>query len=305
MPAELLHATRIRIARETSLGSGVETGGWRNLPVTGAAVERELVATAERRSLHGQLSAREVISDSWRLRTSSEGNLAFFEWLLTAQMNPAGSGIWILDPETIEDRSYVVETMSELGDVAVYRGTKLTELQIFWEERRIVQMETEWSCLERDEPGAPISGAEPSGTIAGEMLPTRLATIAITGGAWGGDPRADNAVLTHAGQLVMTRQIEPRNFGPDGIPDSFSRGNWSTLAEIYLPETAGITDVAFADEWTGGIAFWFGAGTEHLRINRAHGLIGEEDLKAYDWRVRRLTAEAMTDDARATLEFRT
>lgn len=302
MPAEQLNATRIRIARETNLGNGVATGGWRDLPVTGAAMERELVATAERRTLYGQLSQREVISDAWTFRTSHEANLALLRWLLEANMVLASAGVWLLDPES-HGASYTVETTSEGGDIAQYSGVKLTELQIFWEERRVVQIEAQWAALTRVELGSPAAGTT-GAILAGPMLPTRLATMAATTGFWAGDPRADNYVLTHGGQIVLTRNIEPRNFGPDGKPDTFNQAPWTVLAEIYLPETPGVTDVAFADEWVGRLAFWLGSGTEHLRINRVHGVVTDEDLKAYDWRVRRLTVEGLVDDSRSNLEFR-
>jgi len=299
---ELLHSTRIRIAAETSLGSGVATGGWHEMPTTGSAVERELVSTAQRISLHGQVTSRNVISDAWSFRTAHEANLALIDWLIKPHMTAKSAGVWQLDPEA-DGPSFVVETTSEGGEIACYRGTRLTELQISWEERRVIQLEIQWAALRRQTLEAPLAGAD-GVSLAGPMLPNSAATMSITTGAWGLDPKTDNAVVTHGGQIVMTRQIEARNFGPDGIPETFSHAPWSVLSEIYLPQTAGITDLAFSDEWTGGLALWLGPGAEHFRVNRAHGVVVEEDLKAYDWRVRRLTTEALADDYRSTLEFR-
>lgn len=299
---ELLNATRIRIAQETAVGSGVATGGWREIPTTGAAIDRELVMTAQRMSLHGQLSAREVIADAWGFRMAHEANLALVAWMIQAHLTDQGGGVWQLDPEA-DGPSFVIETTSEGGDIAAYTGTKLTELQMFWEERRVIQLETQWSALRRQTLVEPLAGAA-GAALAGPMLPTRLATMAATPDAWGGNPRVDDAITTHGGQIVMTREIEPRNYGPDGIPDTFNLAAWQVLAEIYLPETPGITDTAYGEEWIGRLAMWFGSGTQHLRINQAHGVLTDEDLKAYDWRVRRLTAEAVADNSRATLEFR-
>ncbi len=300
---ELLHSTRIRIAAETSLGSGVADGaGWHEIPTTGAAVERELVSTAQRTSLHGQITAREVISDAWSFRTAHEANLALVIWLITPHMTAAGEGVWQLDPEA-DGPSYVVETTSEGGDIAIYRGTRMTELQISWEERRILQLEAQWSALRRQDLEEPLAGID-GPSLAGPMLPNSAAAMAIATGTWGDNPKTDNAVITHGGQIVMTREIQARNFGPDGYPETFNNAPWTVLSEIYLPQTAGITDQAFSDAWTGRLALWLGTGGEHFRINRAHGVVVEEDLKAYDWRVRRLTTEALADDFRTTLEFR-
>lgn len=306
MPAQIeqLYRTTLRAAVETALGNGEPVDDdWRHLPVTGAAVERVIITAAERKNVFMQGTKREVVSQAWMIRTAHEGSLDFLLWLLLPHFTNRGSDLYTLDPEA-EGPSYVIEALSEAGELQRFFGCQAKEIQIFMEERRIVQIEVTWAALERDAfiPGAPLY--RPTAEFSGALMPTRACGLAVTDSTWGTDPRVDNAVTFHGGQIFLTREIKTRNHGPDGIAETMERAAWKVMVELFMPETPGITDAAFADEWTGKIALWLGAGPEHFRIEQARGFIDDEDLKAYDWRVRRLVAASESDSLRCLAQFR-
>lgn len=306
MPAQIeqLYRTTLRAAVETAIGSGEPVDDdWRELPVTGAAAERVIVSAAERKNVFMQGTKREAVSQAWQLRTSHEASLDFLLWILLPHFTSRSEGLYTLDPEA-EGPTYVIEALSEAGDLSRYLGCQAKEIQIFMEERRVVQIEIAWAALHREAsvPVAPLY--RPTAEFSGTMMPTRAAGLAVTNSTWGADPRADNAATFHGGQIVLTREIQPRNFGPDGRAETMERAAWRVMLELFMPETPGITDAAFADEWTGKIGLWLGDGPEHFRIEQARGFIDDEDLKAYDWRVRRLVAAAESDSLRCLAQFR-
>lgn len=304
MPAQIeqLYRTTIRAAIETTLGNGeAENDAWWHLPVTGAAVERVTVSSAERKNVFMQGNRRQIVSQAWMFTTSHQASEDFLLWLLLPHLTERAAEIFTLDPEA-DGPSYCVETISEAGDFARYLGCQPQEIQIFLEERRIVQVEIQWAALVRETPGG-ATERNPA-EFSGVLMPTNRASLASTQNNWGPNPRANRAVVFHGGQIILTRGIKPANYGPDGKPDTMTRAAWDVLVELYMPETPGITDLAFADEWTGRLALWLGLGPEHFRIQSARGFIDDEDLKGWDWRVRRLVASAETDSRRALLEFR-
>lgn len=300
---EQLWKTSVRMAVETTFGSGIGNGQWVRPELSTAAVSRDIKTQAEKRDVFRQLKQREIVSESWTLAMGGDAKLAFLAWLLGGIMTDRGSDVFALDPET-DGVSYVVETTSENGDIAVYSGCQLAELTVVIEDRRIVRLEMSLACLRRQTPDDPLAGTTYL-DVSGDMMPTYQVGLAISAAyEWGSVPRTDNAVTMHGGQLVFTREIAPANFGPDGIPSSFARRPWRVMGELMMPETAGVTDVAFASEWTGGIMLWLTDGDPVLVINNAVGFVSDEDLVAYDFRVRRLAFEAMTDADRALIEFR-
>lgn len=302
MPAEQLHLTRIRIAEETALGSAApDPDGWIEPPMTAAAVSRELVSTAARVDVFGQSFRKDVIASTWGLRTEHELGLPWLLWILKRHMTARPGGIWTLDPEA-PDPSFVIETQSPAGEVAQYSGCRISEIQIEQQERRLVTCKITWLALERDTPEDPAPEAAGE-SVNGPLCPTHLATVAATTGAWDPDPRATQSVTHFAGQLILRREIEATNYSPDGYPQGFIDSPWQVLAELLTPQINGLTDAAFDDEWNGKLAFFPTAGTEHLRVNASHGFIQDEDLLAFDWRVRRIAAQALSDYRRALVEL--
>jgi hypothetical protein len=299
---EHLNATEIRLARETAVGSGVASGSWVAPGFTAAAVTRGFTTSAERRDVFRQLTRRDVICQAWSFMTSHEIGVDFFRWILEPHLTDRGGGVWTLDPEA-EGVSFIMEATSEAGDISAYFGCVIVEAQILFEESKILRLELTWSALHREVLDSPLAGstALPWPLV---LIPTMTADFAATVDAWGADPRVDDVQTCHGGQVFLTRKIEPCNYGPDGRPEAYTRQPWDVLAEIYLPETPGLTDTAFGEDWTGRFALWIGAGDEHIRINQASGFISEEDLKGYDWRVRRIAMQALTDQVRGLIEYR-
>ncbi len=299
---EQLNATEIRIARETAIGSGIASGSWVFPGFTAAAVTRGFTTSAERRDVFRQLTRREVVCQAWSFMTSHEIGVDFLRWILEPHLTNRGGNVWTLDPEA-EGISFVVEATSEAGDISAYYGCVIVEAQILFEEGKNLRLELTWSALFRDVLNAPIAGsnAAPWPLV---MVATMNGDFAATVGDWSEDPRIDDVQVCHGGQLFLTRKIEPCNYGPDGRPSAFTRQPWDVLAELFLPETPGITDTAFGEDWTGRFALWVGTGGEHFRINAASGFITDEDLKGYDWRVRRLALQSVSDEARGLLEYR-
>jgi hypothetical protein len=302
MPAliEQLWLTEIRIATEGTEGSGTATGDWYRLPSTGAALERQIITSADRKNVHRQQSDGQVICQQWGIKTSHEASQALIDWILLPELTDRSAGVWTLDPEA-EGQNYVIETQSETGDSARYCGCRVKEISIRIEERRIVMLEILWAVMKR------IPIAETSRTLVdldATMMPTSECALAVTTGEWDIDPRDTQATTMHGGQIILTREIGAANFGPTGNPETQTLGHWKTMIEIYMPETPGVTDSAFADSWSGKIALWIGSATPHIRMDRARGFIGEEDLLAWDWRVRRLVALGESDSRRALIEFR-
>ncbi len=304
MPAlEQLYATSIRIAGETTPGSmEADVNGWHLPGITEAAVEREIILSAERRNFHRQLARREIIASEWQITTRHEATIPLVEWILQAILTDHGSGRWALDPKS-PDRSFVIETTTDAGAIHAYAGCRIAEIQLVWDERKILLIDITWQGTSRHSLEAAIDGtAGPD--LSGPLLTTRAAGFAVATDAWGTDPRIDNAAVMFAGQVFLTRDIQAGNIGPDGIASTMERAPWTVMAEIQMPETPGITDQAFADQWCGKLAFWFGSGSHHLRLNNVVGFIADGDLKAFDFRIRRLVAEAESDPNLALMEFR-
>lgn len=298
---EHLYATKIRLAVETALSSGVAGSRWTIPPLTAAAVQRVFHQTAERMDVFRQLTRREIVCEAWEFKTSHEVGLLFLRWILIPHFTYRGS-LHTLEPEN-EGPSFVMEVTSDAGDISRYSGCRVTEFQILWEDRRIVRLDITWSALKRDVLESPLAG-NAGDEFDFELVPNNTCGVAITNGVWATFPREDNAAIMHGGQLFLTRPIVPTNYGPDGQPGEHDRQPWSCIAEIYMPETPGVTDQAFADQWHGGVVVWMGPGVDSFRINNAIGFISDEDLKAYDWRVRRLAIQAFSDARRALVEYR-
>ena len=300
---EQLWKTSVRMSVESGyLGSGLASANWVRPELSTAAVSRDIKTQAEKKDVHRQLTRRETVSESWTLSTGHDAKLEFLAYLFAGMMTDRGGDVLALEPEA-DGVSYVVETVSENGDIAVYSGCQLAELTIIIEDRRIVRIEMTLACLRRQTSNDPLSGSSYI-DVGGPMMPTFQVGLAATTDEWGAEPRTDNAVTMHGGQIIFTREVAPANFGPDGIPSAFAKRPWRVMGELMMPETAGVTDVAFAAEWLGSLMLWPTSDDSVLVINRAVGFVGDEDLVAYDFRVRRLAFEAMTDDNRALIEFR-
>jgi len=298
---EQLYANRIRFATETAVGSGVASGDWVSPPCTAAAITRQFRQVVARKDVFRQPRGRKIVSESWLLRTAHEIGLPFFRWVLLPHMVNRGGGVWTLDPEA-EGPTFVLEGETEQGRRMRVAGIKLSEVMLIFEDMRLVRMECQWVGLWRDVPETELPDATED--VRGTILPTWQAQAVATTGAWDTNPRATQRVNAAGAQLFLSRGIEACNYGADGIPTQHNRKAWNVVGETYLPETEGITDVAFLDDWQGRLGFFFGTGDEQLRINNAQGFVGEDDLKAYDFRMRRLVFQSFTDDRRATLEFR-
>lgn len=298
---EQLHATKLRMARESYPGSGIATGEWVTPPCTAAAVSRDFVTVAQRLDVFRQLRTREMVAESWTVRSSHEIGLAWMRWLLLPHFTTRGAGVYTMDPEA-EGPTFVLDTETEGGHRAKFHGLKLVEVQLIFEEGRTIRMDCQWQGLQRTTPETDLPGAFT--TFSGNVVATVLAGASATTGEWLADPREDNAIVAHGAQVFLQRDCMAADFGPDRIPESHTREAWRVVGEIYMPETPGITDSAMADNWQGKLALWFGAGSENLRIENAQGYVTEDDLKGYDFRVRRLVFEAKTDARRAVLELR-
>lgn len=298
---EQLHATKLRLARETATGSGSPSGDWISPPTTAAACTRDFVQTAQRQDAFRQLSDREVVAESWTVRSSHEVGLGWLQWLLLPHLTDRGAGVYTMDPEA-QGPTFVLDSETQQGHRARFQGLKLVEVQLIFEEARVIRMDCQWVGLRRVVPGTALPGAATE--FSGGVVATFLADAAATTGAWNADPRATQRVTAHGGQVFLQRECAAADFGPDGIPEAHTRAAWRIVGEVYMPETPGITDTAFSDDWAGKLAFWLGAGAQHLRINNAHGFVTDDDLKGYDFRVRRLVFEAKSDERRALMEFR-
>lgn len=293
MSAEQLHQTQIRLARETSPGSGQPDGAWVEPPRNGAAVERRYRNTAQQTNPYRQTTRREVIHSAWALRTEHEIDVPLLQHLLEPHLLQR-SGDRALTPDAPEP-SWVVETVSPMGSIARYGGVQLGELRIGIEQRRTAGMTATWSALWRTEPGA-IGAGQVDPQPTGPMIPTRTVALRMaTGGL--SDPEADRTMF-FAGQIFLTRKIQPANYGPDRIAALHRLGPWSALAEIQMPAEAQ-AEQAFRDRWAGGLAFDLPGLT--IQIETASGFVGNEDLVAFDWRTMRLAAEAERDNSGAIL----
>jgi hypothetical protein len=298
---EQLHATKLRLARESATGSGSPSGDWITPPTTAAAVSRNFMQTAQRQDVFRQLNARKVVAEAWIMRSSHEVGLEWLEWVLLPHLTARGAGVYTLDPEA-EGPTYVLDTETEQGHRAKFSGLKLNEVQLIFEEGRTVRVDLQWIGLRRTVPATALPGAATAPT--GGLVANFLSQAAMTTGAWATDPRADQPVNAHGAQIFLQRDIAAADFGPDGIPEAHNRAAWRLVGECYMPETPGITDTAFSDDWQGKVALWIGEGAKHLRVNNAQGYVTDDDLKGYDFRVRRLVFEGKSDDRRSICEFR-
>lgn len=298
---ESLHLTTLRIAAETSIGSGSPAGSIYRPPMTAAACQREIQTMAERRNLARGPSQRAIIAQSWSLATSHEIGLPFLRLILASHMTTRAAGEYTLDPEAPEP-TWVIETESAAGDLARFTGAAVEEIRIAIDERSVARMDLKWRALQRLVPDTAMTGPE-GDSLAGELITTQACGFAATSDEWDLDPRVDNAAVMHGGQLYLTRRILPANFDPNGRPHLHDRAPWDVLGEVYMPETPGITDQAFDGLWQGRVAIWIGAGATRVQIENASGYVADEDLLAYDWRTRRLAFTGQADDRRALLDF--
>lgn len=298
---EQLHATKLRLAQETAPGTGSPLGDWISPPCTAAAVSRDFVTVAQRLDVFRQLRTRELVAESWTVRSSHEVGLDWMRWLLLPHFTPRTASTWTLDPES-EGPTFVLDTETEAGHRAKFHGLKLVEVQLIFEEGRTIRMDCQWAGLQRTTPATALPGA--ATVFSGNVLATVKGAAAATTGEWDNPPRINQPIVCHGAQIFFQRDCLPADFGPDRIPEGHTREAWRILGEIYMPETPGITDAAFSDTWQGKLALWFGPGQDHVRVNNAQGYVTEDDLKGYDFRVRRLVFEAKSDDRRAILEFR-
>lgn len=298
---EQLHATQLRLAVETAPGNGVAAGAWLKPPTVAAAVSRGFKNTAQRLDVFRQPRSREVVAEAWVIRSTHEVGLPFLRWLLEPHGIDRGGDVWTFDPEAVGP-TFVLDTETQQGHRALFSGLSLVEVQLQFEESRIVKMECQWAGLRRTTPATELPAAALE--FSGGLLATFRGAAAATTGAWDVDPRANQPINCHGAQLFFQRQVQAVDYGPDGVPSTHSRAPWRVLGEAYMPETTGITDTAFSDSWQGKVGLWFGPGSEHLRVNNAQGYVTDDDLKGYDFRVRRLVFEGFTDDRRAVAEFR-
>lgn len=298
---EQLHATELRLARESTPGSGSPTGGWLRPPTTAAACTRDMLTLMQRADVFRQLRDRKALAQAWQIRSSHEVGLEWALWLLKPHFTDRGAGLYTLDPEA-EGPTYVLDTETQQGHRATFVGLKLVEVQLIFEEGRGVRMDCQWVALRRLVPTSALPAAELA--PSGNLVPTVTCDAAATTGSWDPAPRATQRVTAHGAQLFFQRECQAADFGADMVPDSHTRAPWRLLGEIYMPETAGITDTAFSDDWRGKIALWLGAGAEHFEIDAAHGFVTDDDLKGYDFRVRRLVFEGRSDDMRGICKMK-
>lgn len=298
---EQLHRTEIRIATEAALGSGEAEGDWWQPPIVSAAASRGFRTFVTKKDIFRNTVYREPAMEEWMLQTSHEMGTAFFNWVIATIFPEAEAGTFTVSPEA-QSRTYVIAAESEGGHRSRFKGVKISEISIRAEESRIVSFDIIWIALDRIDDPEELPEANQAPT--GDVLATFRGASSATQGEWDAEPRATQAINIFAAQIFLTRQIQATQYGADGIPTQHTRAPWEIRGEIYMPETEGITDQAYADNWEGKIALFFGTGTDHVRIDNASCFLVEDDLKSYDFRIRRLILQAMSDDNRNLAEFR-
>lgn len=298
---EQIHATRIRMALETELGSAIADGQWIEPPCVSAGTSREIVSSANRSDVFRNQRDQRIICEDVALRTSHEIGSQFFKLIIDSLFSRASESVLQVDPEAV-GKSWVMHAITEGGKHYLFRGMMIQELSVRMQESRIIDFEIGWVALQSQETAEPLPQASLSPT--GGVLATYKGKAAGTTGEWDADPASSQGIKIFAAQIFIRRNSFPTQFEADGKPTAMSRAPWKISGEIAMPETQGITDLAYADQWMGKIAFFLGDDIE-IRINSLAAFVMDDELKAYDFRTRRLIFEALSDDKRSVAEIRT
>lgn len=299
---EQIHETEIRIAVETTIGAGVTESEWIQPPAKGWSVTRGFSVSFEKLDVFRNPSKRDFFSEEWILVSSHERGSDFFNWIIQNVLTDRGSGVFTADPEAI-GKTFVIQAKASGGSHSRFSGCAISEIRIQGEESRIVSFDLTWIALKRSElEEENLPEAEQS--WSGGLTPTKDGQVAITEGEWSADPRTEQAINAFAYQVFLQREIKAVSFGPDGIPKSFSREPWKFVGELFTEEKTGFTDLAYAESWAGKIAIWFGKETANLRIEKARAFVTDDELKGYDFRIKRLLIEGHGDHRRSVVEIR-
>jgi len=296
---EQLYATELRVAAEASLLSGTAAGDWWAPPVIAAAVARTFVGVLERKDVWRQRRTRIEYGNSWEIATSHPVGVGFLGWLLSNELEAVSGETYLaLTPET-QSRTYVLEVESQAGDRQRFSGMAIQRIALQWQERRLVGLDVTWVALHRTTSVGALPAADQIDEA--ERIPTWPGKVALTTGAWGADPREDNGVTSFDAQLFMSRDIAAADFGPGMEPLGHAQAPWRVLAETTTQQTA-LMETAFSSRFAGRMGIWIGPAA-HFRLDNAQGFVRDEELKASDWRQRRIGVEGFSDNARRLLTY--
>jgi hypothetical protein len=299
MSTESLFATATRFFQETAAGNGTATGEVIELPLTGAAAARRVIAWEQQTTPFRLNNQRAPIHQVYELRTSHEVNLWLAAWLLERHMT-LDAGVYYLDREAPEP-TFAMQLQSEDGDLIDFKGMALVELQISVSARRVVTMECTWSALSR---GTGTALEAVTAVYETEMVPSTGAAVAIVEGLLAADSRTD-VIDCHSAELFFSRKdLAAVNYEADGQPGAYNSGAWRVVGEAMVPASA-LTEVG-QGRIVGGWALLLGLDGADLdfRVNTATGYVVQDPIKADDFREQTILLEAAGDSRGSLIELR-
>lgn len=184
-----------------------------------------------------------------------------------------------------------LEVETEDGDRFKFTGIAIGELQIVVEPKRPLQVEVQFYALKREVMAGSLT-AVTGDDLGGGIHPAFQSTFAWAAGAWGADPKTDDAITTFAVQLLFSRQkLRPAMFNAAGTPTRYTSAPWRVSWDVRVPDG----DLAQAAKTTaaGGFRLYLGSGSKDLQFHALNvRAYGESDpLKARDFRDESIIAD--------------